>query len=169
MSSMLSCFWQRMCLACPQEHDYCSAPQWSQCPEPEIGTRGFFHSGFQVRWTTPGKQKPTHRLLRWSQGRGLWNSHAEDSSWKRKACFHNSLCFINACHLTEENLLTSSFFFRLWPLTYFEWFTPAIHCPGMLALAKNRKSLKINTTGLSSRRDSCWLNISNTVQQDMLN
>lgn len=155
-----------MCLPCPQEHDYCSASQWSQCPEPETGTRVFLHSDFQVRWATPG-------LIRWSQGRGLWNSPEEDSCWKRKACFHNSFCFINAfsnaCHLTEENLSTSSFFFRLWPLTYFEWFTPAIHCPGMLALAKNRKSLKINTTGLSSPRDRCWLHISNTVQQDMLN
>lgn len=121
---------------------------------------------FPGRWTTSG-------LSRWRQGRGLRNLPAEDSSWERKACFHNSFCFINAfsnaCHLTEENLSTSSFFFRLWPLTYFEWFTPAIHCPGMLALAKNRKSLKINTTELSSPKDRCWLHISNTVQQDMLN
>lgn len=156
-----------MCLHWLQEHDYCSVSQWGHCPEPETGTRVFLCSDFQETWTTSG-------LISWSQEKGLWDPPAQESSWKRNICFCNIFCFINALsntyHLTEENLSAFNIFSSgFWPLTYFEWFTQAIHCLGMLALAKNPKSLKINTTGLSSHSNHCWLHISHTVQQDMLN
>lgn len=157
-------FSQRICPCCPQGCGYFSVPQWGHCPE--TGTRAFLCSDFQERWTTPG-------VISWNQGEvfGLYlqKIHLEKERPVSTTVSALYMPFSNAFYLGKTFQLSAFSPSGFWPLTYFEWFTQAIHCPGMLALARDRKSLKINTTALSSHRDHCWLHISHTVWQDMLN
>lgn len=74
-----------------------------------------------------------------------------------------------ACHLTEENLSAFGFLGQASDLS------PTLNDSLKLFIAQEcwlwqrTAGLKINTTGLSSHSDHCWLHISHTAWEDMLN